>query len=268
MSFSRIILPRGDIFYEQVVNVGREAKMIIQACINGARSPSFHPALPLTAEAMVRATRACLAAGASEIHLHPRGPSGAESLAAVSNTIRLLRSSFPGTLLGVSTGAWIENDEAETRRLIAAWSDLPDYASVNLSEVDAPGVMDLLLEKGVGIEAGLASAADAERLLAYPQAHKTLRILIEISEQQLDAAIEVCREIERILGASILRKPILLHGFDATVWPFVDEACARGFSTRVGLEDGKLLPDGTEAKDNAALVAAASAIYRVKVRPA
>jgi len=48
-----------------------------------------------------------------------------------------------------------------------------------------------------------------------------------------------------------------LHGMDATVWPLVDEAFRRGFSTRVGLEDGAALPDGSMAASNAALVAAA-----------
>ncbi|MBG1232755.1 3-keto-5-aminohexanoate cleavage protein [Aestuariivirga litoralis] len=240
--------------------------MIIQACINGARPQEFHAHLPLTAEAMLRDVQACLAAGASEIHLHPRSAPDRESLAAVSATTALLRKACPGTLFGVSTGAWIENDVAATRALIAAWTDVPDYASVNLSEPDAFAVMDLLLEKGVGIEAGLASAADAKLLLAYPQAHKILRFLIEIGEQNLEEAIQVCRATEAVLDAGPLRKSILLHGFDATVWPFVDEACARGFSTRVGLEDGKLLPDGTEATHNAALVAEAVAIYRHKDR--
>ena len=53
------------------------------------------------------------------------------------------------------------------------------------------------------------------------------------------------------------RKPILLHGLDATVWPLLDAAFARGYSTRVGFEDGRTLPDGSVAPSNAALVKAA-----------
>ncbi|RVC61808.1 3-keto-5-aminohexanoate cleavage protein, partial [Mesorhizobium sp. M4B.F.Ca.ET.088.02.2.1] len=48
----------------------------------------------------------------------------------------------------------------------------------------------------------------------------------------------------------------------AAVWPFVERAAARKLSTRVGLEDGKGLPDGGIAAGNAALVAAAATIYR------
>jgi uncharacterized protein (DUF849 family) len=55
--------------------------LIVQACINGARPAAFHPALPLTPDAMARDSAACTAAGAAEIHLHPRGPGGRESLA-------------------------------------------------------------------------------------------------------------------------------------------------------------------------------------------
>ncbi|MFI0845448.1 3-keto-5-aminohexanoate cleavage protein [Mesorhizobium sp. IMUNJ 23232] len=236
--------------------------MIVQACINGARSASFHPALPLTAEAMARDAAACVAAGAAELHIHPRGPDGRESLGAIDLTIPLVRRACPGTLVGVSTGAWIENDEARTRSLIDGWTELPDYASVNLSEHDAPAVMQRLRARGVGIEAGLASVADAERLAGLKDGGRIFRILIEISEQDFSEAREVAEGIHTVLERAGLRKPILLHGADATVWPFVELAEERRWSTRVGLEDGRTLPDGSIASGNAALVAAAVGIFR------
>ena len=60
----------------------------------------FHPRLPLTAEAMARDGALCVAAGAAELHLDPRGPSGQESLAAVDTTILAVRRTCPGTLIG------------------------------------------------------------------------------------------------------------------------------------------------------------------------
>ncbi len=136
--------------------------MIVQACINGARDPAFHPALPLTPDAMARDSAACVAAGAAEVHLHARGPDGRESLtpAAMDATVRAVRRACPGTLIGVSTGAWIERDEKRTLAAIDGWRELPDYASVNLSEPDAPAVIERLRRRGVGVEAGLASVAD------------------------------------------------------------------------------------------------------------
>ena len=116
--------------------------------------------------------------------------------------------------------------------------------------------------RGIGVEAGLASAADAERLVRLGLAPLALRILIEIEEQALDAAMVATDAIVTVLKRGGVRKPVLLHGFDATVWPFVERAGRQGFSTRVGLEDGAALPDGTTAPSNAALVAAAAAIMR------
>ncbi|MET2825657.1 3-keto-5-aminohexanoate cleavage protein [Mesorhizobium shangrilense] len=237
--------------------------MIVQACINGARPRDFHPKLPLTAQAMASDAAACVAAGATELHIHPRGTDGRESLGAIDDTVLAVRRACPGTLIGVSTGAWIENDEERTRTAIGAWRELPDYASVNLSEADAPTVMDLLRKRGVGIEAGLASVADAQRFVGLPGHNRVLRILIEIEEQDLSTAREVADGIHAVLERASVRRPILLHGMDATVWPFVALAHQGRWSTRVGLEDGRQLPDGTTAADNAAIVAAAMAIFRV-----
>lgn len=236
--------------------------MIVQACINGARTRDFHPRIPLNAQDMAQDSALCIAAGAAEIHLHPRNSEGYESLTTVDETILAVRQVCPGTLIGISTGAWIENDEDKTHACIARWRELPDYASVNLSEHDAPAVMELLRRRGVGIEAGLASSADAERFVKLPGHSQVLRILIEIEEQTLNAARQVADDIAAVLDRAGLRRPILLHGFDATVWPFVELARQRRWSTRVGLEDGKYLEDGTIAADNAALVANAVKIFR------
>lgn len=238
--------------------------MIVQTCINGARSADFHPRLPLDPEAMARDGAACVAAGAAELHVHARGPDGRESLApaAMDPTVLALRHACPGTLIGVSTGAWIENDDERTLVAIAGWRELPDYASVNLSEPAAPLVMESLRQRGIGIEAGLASIADAERLVSLDHGGRVLRILIEISEQTLDEAFVVADGIEKALERAGIRRAILLHGENATMWPFVERAAGRKWSTRVGLEDGKALPDGTIASGNAALTAAAVVIFR------
>jgi uncharacterized protein (DUF849 family) len=236
--------------------------MIVQACINGARPRDFHPKLPLDAQAMASDAAACVAAGAGELHIHPRGADGRESLGAVDATVLAVRLICPGTLVGVSTGAWIEDDVARTRAAIAGWRELPDYASVNLSEADAPAVMELLRQRGVGVEAGLATTVDAERFVALADHNRVLRILIEIDIQDLPAGLDEARGIGAVLERAEMRRPILLHGVDATVWSFVELAHQKRWSTRVGLEDGGTLADGTVAKDNAEIVAAAAAVFR------
>ena len=201
-------------------------------------------------------------AGAGEIHLHVRDAEGKESLAPadVDATMAAVRAAVPGTLVGISTGEWIERDDDRRLAHIAAWCDLPDHASVNLSEPGAPAVVERLHRRGIGIEAGLATVADAERLARLGLAALSLRLLIEIGEQEVAEAVVAAESILAALGVAGIRGSILLHGFDASVWPLAEFAFARGFSTRVGLEDGKLLPDGTPVSGNAELVAAALAL--------
>ncbi|TAA46713.1 3-keto-5-aminohexanoate cleavage protein [Pseudoxanthomonas winnipegensis] len=236
--------------------------MIVQACLNGARPPGFHPRLPLTIEAMARDGIACVAAGAGELHIHPRGADGREHLAAVDALMPAMRQACPGTLIGVSTGAWIEDDEAATRACIAAWRHLPDYASVNLSEPDAPAVMSLLREIGVGVEAGLSTVDDAERFIALEDHRRVLRVLIEVGEQDIDEADRIATDIVQVLTRAGVARPILLHGFDATVWHFIERAREQRWSTRIGLEDGRLSRDGRVTGGNADLVAEVVALYR------
>lgn len=237
--------------------------MIVQACLNGARSRGYHPRLPTDAKALAVDAPEAVAAGAGEVHLHVRGPDGAESLAPeqLDATVAALRTRVPGTLIGVSTGAWIERDYDRRLACIAGWRELPDYASVNMSEAGAPGVVELLRRRGIGVEAGLACAADAERLVRLGLDRLAMRYLIEIGEQDLGGAMAVADEVLAVLSRVGARRPVLLHGFEATVWPFVERAARDGLSTRVGLEDGAVLPGGGTAGSNAELVAAAVAVF-------
>ena len=211
---------------------------------------------------MAREGMACVAASAAELHLHPRDLDGRESLApaTMDATMLAVRRACPGTLIGVSTGAWMEGDERRTLACIDGWNELPDYASVNLEERDAPAVMERLRQRG--IEAGLASVADAERLVALDGGRRSLRILIEMSEQNAGEAMAVAGGIREVLDRAGTRRPMLLHGFDAIVWDFVTLAAQRRWSTRVGLEDGNQLANGAIAASNAALTAAAVEVFR------
>ena len=211
---------------------------------------------------MIADAEACISSGAGELHIHPRDSDGNESLTYVDELVRGVRSACPGTLVGVSTGAWIENDIALTRKRIQAWSALPDYASVNLSETDAPEIFSMLEAKGVGIEAGIATIEDAKRFVSLPQCERVFRVLFEIEEQDLEQADANLHGIEAVLNEAGVKRPILLHGIDSTVWHFVRKARIRRWSTRVGLEDGNRLEDHSVAASNSELVAKAVALFR------
>jgi uncharacterized protein (DUF849 family) len=158
--------------------------------------------------------------------------------------------------VGVSTGAWIEPDLGRRLELIAAWS-AADYASVNLSEDGAADTMRTLLDAGVGIEAGVWSVEDAERLAASGLGGRVTRILVEPVDVSAGDAVEVVDEIHAALDRLRLTAPRLQHGDGEATWVLLRDAIRRGIDTRIGLEDTVAGPDGARMLGNEALVRAA-----------
>jgi len=233
--------------------------VLVKAAINGGRTLAEHPGVPLTPEQQSTEAAAAVAAGAGAIHVHPRDSLGRESLGSddVRRTLEAIRASCPGVPVGVSTGAWISLDRSERVSFIQRWEVLPDFASVNVHEDGAPELIRLLLDRGVGVEAGVWNARSARVLRTSGLARECLRVLIEPAEDGGEPMTNY-REIESTLGR--LPVPALLHGHDLSAWSFVALAAARGYDTRTGLEDTLTLPDGSVAANNAALVAAAMQI--------
>lgn len=233
--------------------------MLLQACLNGDRGRSFHQALPCTPDELAEDAARAVEAGAAELHVHPRGAGGLQSLAAedVTACLAAIRRKVPGIPVGLST-LWSIPPTGRARQAhISQWTTLPDYVSVNLIEDDAPEVIRLVRSMGIGVEAGIWSVADARRFAALPEAGESLRILVEINEQDTAEGLDVADRIIRFLDETGLKRPILLHGCDATMWPIYREAVDRGLDGRIGLEDGAYLPSGALTKDNAELIAAA-----------
>ncbi|QIB32737.1 3-keto-5-aminohexanoate cleavage protein [Ancylobacter pratisalsi] len=237
---------------------------MLQACLNGSRMRDFHPHTPLKVTDLAADAAAVIAAGANELHIHPRDTDGAETLDpdVVAATLEAIRARAPGTPIGLSTHSRIAAG-AERLDAMARWTVLPDYVSVNLIEPEAPEIIRLAFSRGIGVEAGLWSADDAERFVALPEARQVLRILIEINEQDEAEGLEAAVAIRKVLARASLDVPILQHGLDATMWPLYQDALMRGLDSRIGLEDGKFLPSGEEARDNAALIKAAFVMARV-----
>jgi uncharacterized protein (DUF849 family) len=246
--------------------------MLIKAAINGGRLKADHAAVPVSPNEQAADVAACLKAGANAIHLHVRSTlsesgvsSESESLHAedVTQTILAVRSVNPNAQIGVSTGSWILPDPTARLEAVAAWEVMPDFASVNFIEEGAIELARLLLSRAVDVEAGLSDARAAEIFVKSGLAPRCVRILIEPQEQEVEHALETVNAIEQLLapGLSYLPglPPILLHGTEATAWPMMDEAIARGYDVRVGLEDTLVVPDGRTARDNSELVAEAVA---------
>lgn len=232
---------------------------MIQAALNGARGTDWHPAVPVDPDAIAADAAAVVAAGAACLHVHPRGADGLESLEpdAVEPVLRAVRAAVPGVPVGISTGAWIAPRGRARIDRLAALVEKPDYVSVNLSEEDAPDVIAAALGLGIGVEAGLFDVADVDRLATLPQRDACLRLLVEIGEQDEAAARAAFDAVVLAIVRHRLEPPPLAHGFDDQLWSVNRAAVGLGLDIRTGLEDGRLLPDGGLARDNADLVAAA-----------
>ncbi len=116
-----------------------------------------HPALPCTAAQVANDVIAIMAAGADAVHLHVKDEEGVDTLdgAALASALGTIGARSPDVPIGVTTGAWAVADPGDRVAAIASWSVLPRFASVNWHENGADDVAAALLERGVGVEAGL-----------------------------------------------------------------------------------------------------------------
>ncbi|MFD9029923.1 3-keto-5-aminohexanoate cleavage protein [Streptomyces sp. NPDC059567] len=228
---------------------------MMQVCLNGGRGPGDSAAVPMSPAAMAEAAARAVAAGASDVHVHPRTPCGGETLSprVLAQTLTAIRAAVD-VPVGVTTGVAEEPDPVRRVERVRAWTVLPDHASVHWHEPGAEELAAALLERGVGVEARLRQGTDGpERFLGSPLAPRVLRILAEADgPDPVTAARALLAEVGEAHGL-----PILLHGTDAGAWPVLRLARRLGLASRVGLEDTLFLPDGSLARDNARLVSAA-----------
>ncbi|MEO1549138.1 MAG: 3-keto-5-aminohexanoate cleavage protein [Pseudomonadota bacterium] len=236
---------------------------MLQACLNGDRARSGHPFVPLSPDELARDARAAVAAGAGALHVHPRDAAGVETLEAepLAAALRALRRAVPGVPVGIGTSTQIAPQGAARLAQIARWDELPDYASVNLSEPGWEAQMRALMDRGIGIEAGVWSPQDAQRLLGFAHARDCLRVLIEMIDLGPQAAVAQYQATRQVLDQSRLDLPRLLHGEGACAWDMVRLAGREGLDTRAGLEDMLDLPTGAIAPDNAAILRTARALH-------
>ncbi|WP_226342513.1 3-keto-5-aminohexanoate cleavage protein [Deinococcus sp. AJ005] len=229
---------------------------MLKAALNGNRTLSEHPRIPITPQQLAQDARAAVEAGADALHLHPRNAVGAESLEAkdVAQVLEAVRAACPGVPVGISSGWWILPDTEARLAAVRAWTVLPDFVSVNWHEQQSPKLAELLLERGIGVEAGLWTADEVRRFLDWPRRGEVLRLLLELPDKPIRDYKAGLREMFALLDASDLDKQVVLHGLGESAWPLLREAGRRGLSTRIGLEDTLLLPGDFAATDNAELV--------------
>ncbi len=247
--------------------------VLVQACLNGDRADG----VPRTPAELATDAAACVAAGASSIHAHPRDGDGLETLepVAVADAVHALRAAVPRTELSLSTGLWITaGDTAARLSAIAGWTVRPDLVSMNMAEEGWPELAALLGERGIGIEAGVWTVTEAQTLAESglvatwgrratgPRRHPPVRrILVEPRTETAEEAVQIAAEIDAALDAAAVPTARLHHGIGFSTWTVLDAAVARGREIRIGFEDVDQLPDGRPAPDNAALVTEAVLRY-------
>lgn len=243
--------------------------MLLKACINGARLPHEHVALPITAGELAQDVVAVSAAGAGAVHLHVKDDRGVDTLSAGSLATALceVAAVAPGIPIGVTTGAWALPNPDERVAAIAAWTKRPQFASVNWHEDGADEAASALLQRGVGVEAGLWHDDAVAAWAASPVRDRCMRVLLELPDglDEADTVRTANRMLEAVLATGSTTS-VLLHGEGSSCWPALRRAAALGLATRIGLEDTLEMPDGSLAPDNAALVRAAAGILATAVR--
>jgi uncharacterized protein (DUF849 family) len=235
----------------------------LQAALNGDGN---HPATPRTPDSVAEAARAAADSGAQSVHVHAFDDRGLETLdgAACANFLRAIRARCPRIPISLTTSATIVPDPDARFRIVEAWAELPDLVSANQGEPGIVALCESLLSRGVGIEAGLLSSEDARNFVRSGLADRCRRILIEPLDTDPETAIQHAARMEDIVMSAGIGLEQVHHGYGIACWAVNRRALDRGHGIRTGLEDVTLLPDGTPARDNAELVAAAVRLIRAQ----
>nr|MBA2600479.1 3-keto-5-aminohexanoate cleavage protein [Actinomycetota bacterium] len=235
---------------------------LLQVALNGSRALAEHPAIPRTPHELAVESLAAVRAGGQVLHLHAYDESGSETFHAepCAAAIRAVRVACPGIPVSLSTSEAIESDPARRLELIADWTELPDLVTANQGESGIVELCEHLMERGVGIEAGLLGVADAETFVRTAITDVCARVMIEPMDEDPDQAVAHAAAMEQVLVDASINLEQVHHGDGIASWAVNKRAVARGHGIRTGLEDTILMPDGQLAPDNAALVRAATTL--------
>lgn len=225
----------------------------LQVALNGGE---VHPAMPRTAQEIADDAAACVAAGATLLHLHAYDEDGVETLAepAVTRAVEAVRARCPGVPISMTTFAQIEPDPVRRLETIDAWTVLPDLVPANQGEEGIVELTDLLVARAVGVEACVFTVDDAETLVRRGQVERFRRIVVEPMEADPDEACRHALAMEEVLARAGVLLEQVHHGMGTASWPVLRQAVARGHGLRTGLEDVDVLADGSPAGGNLALV--------------
>jgi uncharacterized protein (DUF849 family) len=237
--------------------------IFLQAALNG---DSAHPATPRIPATIAEATRAAVEAGAHSVHVHAFDQDGRETLdgVACAQVLRAIRAICPGTPVSLTTSAAIVPDPGHRLRIVEAWDELPDLVTANQGEPGIVTLCEMLLSRGVEIEAGLLTVGDARAFVASGLAPRCRRVLIEPLELDPATALRNAASMEAIVRSAGIALEQVHHGYGIACWAVNRQGLDGGHGIRTGLEDVLVLPDGSPAQHNEDLVKAAAGLIRAR----
>jgi uncharacterized protein (DUF849 family) len=237
---------------------------MLQVAINGSRTSQEHPAIPRTPDELAEAVRTSVDGGAHVAHVHVYDADGRETLAGepCALALRTIRAACPDAPISLTTSAAVESDPHRRLELIRGWSELPELVTANMGEDGIGELCEELVRRGIGIEAGLLSADDAEAFVRSGLADRCVRVLVEPLDADAAEAVAHAARIESIVTDAGITLEQVHHGDGIASWAVSARGCERGHGVRTGLEDTTVLPDGSLAPDNAACVHAAMRLMR------
>jgi 3-keto-5-aminohexanoate cleavage enzyme len=250
---------------------------------NGGRKvKADHPAVPLTPADLAVVAAQCCDAGAAMIHAHVRDADGAHLLdaAAYREAITAIRGAVGDRLvIQITSEALGKYTPAEQRAVVRAVK--PEAASLALRELvpvasEEAAFAELLgwmKREHVTPQVILYDVADAMKLADLRRRglvpFENLPVLFVLGRY---TAGQVSKPAD-LLPFVAAQAPTFAHwgvcAFGAQEIACVTAAALLGGHIRVGFENNELLPDGSRAKGNHELIAAARrAIEAVGLRPA
>ncbi len=244
-------------------------RVIIIAAPNGARrNRRDHPALPITAAELADCAESLAAEGVSVLHLHVRGESGEHTLDA--NRYRLAidairRRVGAGLILQMTTEA--VGLYSRQQQMAAVRELRPEAVSLALrelcpdaaAETEAAEFFRWLGAENIWPQYILFSAADVRRF-------DTLRRRGIFSDDRPSCLLVLGRYAANLEGRPDELRA-MLDAVDCRQFPWAAccfgrhenaallAAAAEGGHVRIGFENNLVLCDGTQARDNAELIA-------------
>ncbi len=244
-------------------------KLIITAAITGAELDKTKcPGLPITPAEQAQASRECLAAGASIIHLHVRDDAGkpSQELFHFKRTVEAIGAACPERpILQFSTGGAVGE---RMERRVAPLSLKPEMASFNLGTMNfGEDIFVNTFTEMRGLGEAFAKYGVLPEYEIYDAGHlDNLRKLVKEKVVRAPFHCQFVLGVPGALSGEIAGLVYLVeHLPPDSVWgvagvgrfelPLSAHAIAMGGHVRVGFEDNLYYSKGVPAKSNAELVA-------------